>query len=105
MTSPPPPNTPPQPTPRDRKLQALTATNARLSSEFATLQSAHEEAVKKLTNPQAKGEDTVKRHIHLLHEYNEVKDVAMGLIGLVAENRGVTVGVVIREYGVGEEEE
>jgi hypothetical protein len=38
----------------------------------------------------------VRRHIHLLHEYNEVRDVAMGLMGLVAENRGVTVGVVIK---------
>ena len=34
-------------------------------------------------------DETVKRHIDLLHEFNEVKDVAMGLLGMVAENRGV----------------
>lgn len=42
-------------------------------------------------NPEGKGTDTVQRHITLLHEYNEVRDVGMGLMGIVAERRGVGV--------------
>lgn len=42
-------------------------------------------------NPEGKGTDTVQRHIALLHDYNEVRDVAMGLMGIVAERRGVGV--------------
>lgn len=45
---------------------------------------------------------TLKRHIKLLHDYNEVKDVAEGLVGLVAEQRGERVKVVLEEMGVGE---
>lgn len=47
---------------------------------------------------------TLKRHIKLLHDYNEIKDVATGLVGLVAEQRGERVKVVMEEMGVGEED-
>ncbi|WEW56632.1 hypothetical protein PRK78_002080 [Emydomyces testavorans] len=43
----------------------------------------------------------VKRHIRLLHEYNEIKDVGQGLLGLIAEGRGVRYVDVQREFGVG----
>ncbi|KAI1928312.1 hypothetical protein LOZ58_001022 [Ophidiomyces ophidiicola] len=43
----------------------------------------------------------VKRHIRLLHEYNEIKDVAQGLLGLIAEARGVRHVEVQKEFGVG----
>jgi DNA repair protein Swi5/Sae3 len=46
----------------------------------------------------------VKRHIRLLHEYNEIKDVAQGLMGLIAEARGVRQVDVQREYGVKEQD-
>ncbi|KAF4870347.1 DNA repair protein SWI5-like protein [Colletotrichum siamense] len=36
----------------------------------------------------------VARHVKLLREYNEIKDVGQQLMGLVAENRGATVGRV-----------
>lgn len=45
---------------------------------------------------------TVKRHIRLLHEYNEIKDVATGLMGLIAAARGVRVVEVRRGFGVQE---
>lgn len=44
---------------------------------------------------------TVNRHIKLLHDYNEIRDVGQGLIGLIAEARGERVGVVQEEYGLG----
>lgn len=47
---------------------------------------------------------TVQRHIHLLHEYNEIKDVAQGLMGLIAEARGVRLIEVQREYAVKEQD-
>ncbi|KAF2012887.1 hypothetical protein BU24DRAFT_261073 [Aaosphaeria arxii CBS 175.79] len=44
--------------------------------------------------------DIVKRHITLLHEYNEIKDVGQGLMGLMAEQRGVRSIDIHREYGI-----
>lgn len=45
---------------------------------------------------------TVQRHIRLLHEYNEIKDVGQGLMGLIADARGVRQVEVQREFGVGD---
>lgn len=42
----------------------------------------------------------VKQHIALLHQYNEIKDVGMGLFGLIADRRGVRVRDVFEEFGV-----
>lgn len=45
----------------------------------------------------------VARHVRLLREYNQIKDVGQQLMGIVAENRGVTVGSLYKsgEFGVG----
>ena len=42
----------------------------------------------------------VKRHIKLLHEYNEIKDVGQGLMGLIADQRGVRIVEVQEEFGL-----
>jgi DNA repair protein Swi5/Sae3 len=47
---------------------------------------------------------TVQRHIRLLHEYNEIKDVGQGLMGIIAEARGVRQVDVEKEFGVGEKD-
>ncbi|GAB7343742.1 hypothetical protein MBLNU457_1719t1 [Dothideomycetes sp. NU457] len=39
------------------------------------------------------------RHVRELQKYNEIKDIAQGLIGLIAEQRGVRVVDVMREIG------
>ena len=49
-------------------------------------------------DPQA----TVKAHIKLLHDYNEIRDVGQGLMGIIADNRGVRVRDVYRDFDVGE---
>ena len=46
----------------------------------------------------------MKRHIGLLHAYNEIKDVGQGLMGLIADSRGVRVREVMEEMGVGEKD-
>ncbi|KAL5121746.1 hypothetical protein ACEQ8H_000433 [Pleosporales sp. CAS-2024a] len=42
----------------------------------------------------------VKDHIKLLHEYNELKDVGQGLMGLIADQRGVRIIEVQEEFGI-----
>jgi hypothetical protein len=42
----------------------------------------------------------VKTHIKLLHEYNEMKDVGQGLMGLIADSRGVRIMEVQDEFGI-----
>ncbi|KFZ06519.1 hypothetical protein V501_07334 [Pseudogymnoascus sp. VKM F-4519 (FW-2642)] len=55
----------------------------------------------KKRNPDAAA--TVKAHIKRLHAYNEIRDVGQGLIGLIAEQRGVRIGECYDggEFGVG----
>ncbi|KAK1525712.1 uncharacterized protein CCOS01_08130 [Colletotrichum costaricense] len=45
----------------------------------------------------------VAKHVKLLRQYNQIKDVGQQLMGMVAEKRGVTVGSLYetREFGVG----
>lgn len=45
---------------------------------------------------------TVQTHIRLLHTYNESRDIATGLMGIIADNRGVRVRDIYEEYGVQE---
>lgn len=47
--------------------------------------------------------ETVQSHIRQLGQYNEAKDIAQQLIGLVADNRGVPVRSLYQDdqYGVG----
>ncbi|TFK60817.1 Swi5-domain-containing protein, partial [Pluteus cervinus] len=42
----------------------------------------------------------VKRHIHLLHRYNEAKDAAQILIGRLATLRQTTVRQIHDEWGL-----
>lgn len=46
----------------------------------------------------------IKEHIALLHSYNEIKDIGQGLMGLVADKRGVRVADVMEEFGMGEKD-
>ena len=46
----------------------------------------------------------VQRHIKLLHEYNAIKDTGQGLLGLIADSRGVRLRDVHDEFGVGSDD-
>lgn len=45
--------------------------------------------------------ETVKKHITLLHDYNDIRDVGQGLIGMIADNKGVRIGELYEEFKVG----
>lgn len=42
----------------------------------------------------------IKRHISLLHTYNEIRDIGQGLMGLISDSRGVRIKEVQEEFGV-----
>ncbi|KXS94099.1 hypothetical protein AC579_2515 [Pseudocercospora musae] len=46
----------------------------------------------------------IKEHISLLHSYNEIKDIGLGLLGLLAEGRGVRVKDLMGEFEMGEKD-
>ena len=46
----------------------------------------------------------IKEHIALLHRYNEIKDIGQGLMGLIADKRGVRVREVMEEFGMEEKD-
>jgi DNA repair protein Swi5/Sae3 len=50
----------------------------------------------------AKAKELIQDHIQRLHQYNEIKDVAQGLIGMIADARGVRVRDCQGEFGVGD---
>jgi DNA repair protein Swi5/Sae3 len=50
----------------------------------------------------AKASAILTHHIALLKSYNDIKDVGLGLMGLLADARGVRLGVVLEGFGVGD---
>ncbi|MCJ1293841.1 hypothetical protein MMC34_005397 [Xylographa carneopallida] len=71
-----------------------------LSAQMAATQAKIDAIKPQLISPTP--ETTVKQHIALLHTYNEIRDVGQGLLGMVAENRGVRIRDVYAEFGVAE---
>lgn len=49
--------------------------------------------------------DAVNAHIKMLTRYNELRDVAMGLLGMIAEYEGVRLADVMRARGVLDDED
>ncbi|KAJ5364775.1 DNA repair protein SWI5 [Penicillium cataractarum] len=85
----------------EQRLATLRASITTLQTQQAQLEAEISEIKTQLKNDPS---ETVKRHIRLLHEYNEIKDIAQGLMGLIAEARGVRHVDVQREYGVKEQD-
>lgn len=42
----------------------------------------------------------IKEHITLLHQYNEIRDIGLGLMGMISDQRGVRLRDVQEEFGV-----
>lgn len=38
----------------------------------------------------------------MLHRYNEIRDVGLGLLGMIADSRGIRAVEVYREFGIAE---
>ncbi|KAF4627720.1 hypothetical protein G7Y89_g10430 [Cudoniella acicularis] len=79
------------------KITSIQARNASLEAEITATRAKLEAVTKELTAPAA---ETVKTHIKLLHDYNDIKDIGQGLVGMIAENRGVRIGELYEEFGV-----
>ncbi|ODH51584.1 hypothetical protein GX48_02253 [Paracoccidioides brasiliensis] len=103
----------------EKMIKSLTTKISILNSEISKTETLLSEARGKLNPPASNragtaGKDKtpipkdpaaiVQRHIRLLHEYNEIKDIGLGLIGLVAEARGVRHVDALQSFGVGEKD-
>lgn len=107
---------------RNPRLEALAAKKANLEATLASLQAQRSALVAEaklpsgLNMPETWSEDektksalmtanaAIKDHIALLHKYNEIKDIGQGLMGLIADQRGVRVAKVMDEFGMGEKD-
>ncbi|CAF9904932.1 hypothetical protein IMSHALPRED_000216 [Imshaugia aleurites] len=83
-----------------KKTAALEAKIAALDHQIKEIEEKQREIDGRLKtkDPQA----TVQAHIKLLHDYNEIRDVGQGLMGIIADNRGVRVRDVYQDFDVGE---
>ncbi|KAI5364699.1 putative DNA repair protein, Swi5 [Septoria linicola] len=105
----------PEPNPR---LAALAAKHANLQAKLADLQAQRTAYIDAATLPSglampeewseeqkskqalATANGVIKEHILLLHDYNEIKDIGLGLMGLVADKRGVRQKVIMEDFGI-----
>ncbi|KAF1957243.1 Swi5-domain-containing protein [Byssothecium circinans] len=102
-------------TPQEISLAEMKAQRAALIASLAALENVQELVAEdensdlmcqlSVTEPtdsdiMAAANKIVKKHIKLLHEYNEIKDVGQGLMGLIADSRGVRIVEVQDEFGV-----
>lgn len=108
--------------PPNPRLEALEAKKAKLSTTLAELEQKRSELVQQTKLPsgldmpadwseQRKSDEAVnsanaviKEHITLLHKYNEIKDIAQGLMGLIADQRGERLGAVMQSFDMGEKD-
>ena len=105
--------------PLNPRLVALASKKATLQARLADLQaqrSSHVATVSEqpnlsntspeqhVTQALTSANAVIKTHITLLHSYNEIKDIGLGLMGLVAESRGVRVAGVLEDYGMSDKD-
>ncbi|KAL8667599.1 MAG: hypothetical protein Q9202_000454, partial [Teloschistes flavicans] len=85
------------------------ASQAQLEAKIATLQVRIDETKVKLDGATAKlkhpdPNHTVNGHIKLLREYNDIRDIATGLMGIMAEHRQLPMKRVYQELGLDEKD-
>ncbi|KAJ6123556.1 hypothetical protein N7471_010873 [Penicillium samsonianum] len=84
-----------------QRIASLRASIASLEARHAVLEASLTSVTTQLIdNPNT----TCERYTQLLHEYNDIKDVGQGLMGLIADARGVRQVEVEKEFGVSEED-
>ncbi|KAB8295793.1 hypothetical protein EYC80_008616 [Monilinia laxa] len=79
------------------KISSIQTRNAQLRSEITQKREKVLEISQGLEQP---ARETVKKHIKLLHDYNDIKDLGQALMGTIAENRGVRMRDLYEEFGV-----
>jgi len=108
--------------PTNPRLAAITAKKATLEATLASLQSRRSALVAEAKLPSgldmpadwteeqrtkqalASANEVIKEHIAHLHRYNEIKDIGQGLVGLIADKRGVRVSEVMTDYDMSEKD-
>ena len=108
--------------PTNPRLAAIAAKTAKLQNQLAELQSQRSELVAEAKMPSgldmpAEWSDeqrtqqaltsanaVINDHIKNLHRYNEIKDIGQGLMGLVADKKGVRVAEVMADYDMNEKD-
>ncbi|EEA24499.1 DNA repair protein Swi5/Sae3, putative [Talaromyces marneffei ATCC 18224] len=92
----------PQAEQHNDKTTSLQSTITNLENQIVSLQTQIQEATSKLRGAfrSPTPSQTVRDHIRLLHDYNEIRDIGQGLLGLIAEKRGVRYKDVLEEFGV-----
>ncbi|KAK6349590.1 hypothetical protein TWF696_005874 [Orbilia brochopaga] len=80
---------------------SLLAKIAALESEITDIKAQTSAVTAKLENP---AKSTIQQHIKLLHDFNEIRDVGLHLIGMIADERGVGLKTVLSEFGVTEKD-
>ena len=85
--------------PSNPKTKRLRSQITTLQQQISALESQIATSRSQLQDPNANA--TVKRHIKFLHDYNEIKDVGQGLMGLIADGRGERVQAVMEGFGIG----
>ncbi|KAJ5871028.1 hypothetical protein N7455_005969 [Penicillium solitum] len=84
-----------------QRIATVRASIASLEAKHAQLEASLNSVTTQLIdNPNT----TCERYTQLLHEYNDIKDVGQGLMGLIADARGVRQIEVEKEFGVSGED-
>ncbi|KAF3126562.1 hypothetical protein TWF703_010433 [Orbilia oligospora] len=86
---------------RSKLQDSLITQISTLESQLESLNSQVSSTTEKLENPP---KATIKQHIKLLHDFNEIRDVGLHLIGMIADERGVGLKEVLGEFGVTEKD-
>jgi hypothetical protein len=81
-----------------RSLPGIQVLIEEMASSHVGVDDGHDEPTDK--DVMTAANKIVKEHIKLLHEYNELKDAGQGLMGLIADQRGVRIVEVQQEFGI-----
>lgn len=95
---------------KEKNFDSMSATvtnHSNLFEEIKTKIKAREtelqseiDAIMKELPPNTEIGDEIKDHIETLHVYNHYKDITQGLMGRIAEKRGVTTRSLYPEFGL-----
>ncbi|MCJ1304945.1 hypothetical protein MMC08_007758 [Hypocenomyce scalaris] len=81
------------------KIAQLEAKIAAVQVQIEEVKAKKEKAYSQLKSPST-ATQTVQNHIHLLHIYNQIRDIGTGLFGMIADNKGVQVKDVYGDFGL-----